>query len=254
MCLSLFAFRHHPNFDLILIHNRDEFLSRPTEPAHFWNDHPTVLAGRDARDGGTWLGVTRSGRWAALTNIRNPSARKEAAPSRGHLVREYLVSEENPAAFLMRLEDRKPAYNGFNLLVGNREELHWLSTHTSAKRLAPGLYGISNGLLDSPWPKVRIGKQGFARALAEKDFTEPLFNLMRGTTPARFTELPDTGAGRDTERLLSPLFVQAPGYGTRTTTLMTWDKSGQTAFIERTYEGSPLSFRETRFSLIISIV
>ena len=150
MCLILFAWKMQQNFPLVLAANRDEFYERPSAPADFWDDAPDLLAGRDLRDGGTWLGITRGGRVAALTNYRDPASLKTEAPSRGMLVSDYLRGRENPGAYLGRIAPEADRFNGFNLLVGDPDELFCFSNRGARERLQPGIYGLSNHLLDTP--------------------------------------------------------------------------------------------------------
>jgi uncharacterized protein with NRDE domain len=170
MCLILFAYQRHPRYRLILAANRDEFYARPTAPLGFWADHPQVLAGRDLEQKGTWLGVTRGGRLAAITNYRDPQAIKPNAPSRGHLVSDFLKGSIPPLDYLQDISASAARYSGFNLLVGDPSGLFYFSNHGAVMcRLAPGLYGLSNGLLDIPWPKVDQGKQALAALVREED-------------------------------------------------------------------------------------
>ncbi len=157
MCLIVFAWRQHPDFPLIVAANRDEFYERPTLAADFWADHPEVLGGRDLKEMGTWLGITRKGRFAALTNYRDPLHVRADAPSRGWLVRDFLTGERGAEDYLARLRDRGAAYNGFSLILGDAAGLYYYSNRgeEGPAALAPGVYGLSNHLLDTPWPKVR---------------------------------------------------------------------------------------------------
>ncbi len=233
MCLILFGYRCHPAFSLVLAANRDEFHDRPTDPAGFWDDAPHVLAGRDRTAGGTWLGVTRGGRFAALTNIREPGRHKPDAPSRGALVADYLRGDTPPGGtppggtppgeYLHALTDEAERYNGFNLLVGNRAELWYYANRADRpRRLAPGLYGLSNALLDTPWPKVERGRHGLAAILTEPDGPRPeaLLELLADCHPPPDHELPDTGVGLARERLLAPLFINGETYGTRSSSVL----------------------------------
>jgi uncharacterized protein with NRDE domain len=238
MCLILFAYQHHPRYRLILAANRDEFYARPTAPLGFWSDHPQVLAGRDLEQQGTWLGVTRGGRLAAITNYRDPHAIKPSAPSRGHLVSDFLKGSMPPADYLKFISASAERYNGFNLLVGNPDELFYFSNHGGGiLRLEPGLYGLSNSLLDTPWPKVAQGKQAIA-ALAGGDSElslEKLFGLLQNQTPAPDEALPATGVDLEWERALSPTFITSPAYGTRSSSVLLIDTAGAVRFSERTW-------------------
>jgi uncharacterized protein with NRDE domain len=160
MCLILFAYQIHPRYRLVLGANRDEFYARPTAPLDFWQDHPQVLAGRDLEQHGTWMGVTRNGRWAAVTNYRDLRIMKTDAHSRGHLVADFLLSHVPPHAYMRQIATKADQYNGFNLIVGDSAELVYFSNRERKIRLlGPGLYGLSNHLLDTAWPKVARGKE-----------------------------------------------------------------------------------------------
>ena len=237
MCLIFAAWRRHPDYRLVVAANRDEFYTRPTAAAGFWDDAPNVAAGRDLEAGGTWLGVTREGRFAALTNHRGPSARAAGAPSRGHLVADFLRGRQAPRAYVDALAARAGDYQGFNLLVGDERALHWLSNRDAAPRaLEPGVYGISNALLDTPWPKVTRGKAAFARLLARRPLdVEALFDLLADRAPAADTDLPDTGIGLPRERALSPMFITTEDYGTRSSTVVLIDHDGGITLQERTH-------------------
>lgn len=240
MCLILFAYEAHPSYRLILAANRDEFYERPTGPAAFWPDAPGLLAGRDLRHGGTWLGVTRAGRFAALTNYRDPSAKLDGARSRGGLVTDFLKNRQPPAHYAREVAATAAAYDGFNLLAGDAQTLYYFSNRGGApSKLAPGVYGLSNHLLDTPWPKVARGKRalgeviGTGDALAPEAVIEILFDRVR----AADAELPDTGVGVEVERVLSPLFIASPGYGTRSSTVVLIDREGKLTFVERSFGG-----------------
>jgi uncharacterized protein with NRDE domain len=255
MCLILFAWKTHKNFPLILIANRDEFYERPTAPAAFWEDAPGLLAGRDLRAGGTWLGITRKGGLAALTNYRDPATMKDVAPSRGKLVSDFLRGRRTPEAYLHWLSPRSGRYNGFGLLVGNPDELYYFSNRGAQIRLLPGIHGISNHLLDTPWPKVERGKQAF-RDLLEKKKTPPLemmFALLADRSRPPDERLPDTGVGLERERVLSPLFIESPVYGTRSSTVLLIDRRGRVTFVERVFNGDTDPRMTSRFDFQITM-
>lgn len=254
MCLILFALDAHPEYRLVLAANRDEFYDRPTAPAAPWDDAPAVLAGRDLRGGGTWMGIARDGSWAALTNFRDPADFGRPAPSRGHLVGDFLRGDLDPAAYLDDVGRRADAYHGFNLLVGDGESALWYSNRAGrpAERLSPGVYGLSNHLLDTPWPKVTRGKDALRGLLARADALAPdhLLELLLDRTYAADHELPDTGVGIERERALSPLFIVSPDYGTRSSTALLVDRAGRALLVERTYEsGDGRDWSERRHEL-----
>lgn len=251
MCLILFAYEAHPQYRLIVAANRDEFYTRPTQAAAFWPDAPAVLAGRDLQHGGTWLGTTRAGRFAAVTNYRDPATKINGAPSRGALVSDFLNSRQPPDTYMRELAARAGGYNGFNLLTGDAESLYYFSNRGGApERLGPGVYGLSNHLLDTPWPKVARGKQTMAEAVRKGDALRPesLIEMLFDRVRAADAELPDTGVGIEIERVLSPLFIVSNGYGTRCSTVVLFDRAGKTTFVERTYDGADASrWREARY-------
>jgi len=255
MCLILLAWQAHPGHSLVLAANRDEFFARPTAAADFWIDAPDLLAGRDLSAGGTWMGVTRQGRFAALTNYREPGQNRPDAPSRGQLVSDFLAGSMTAATYLDELAQRSDTYNGFNLLCGNlAEELWHFSNRTEGgrpHRLVPGIYGLSNHLLDTPWPKVAQGKSNLAHALAAVPMDRPLFELLRDTTIHDDHHLPRTGLSLEWERVLSAAFVKMPEYGTRSSTLLCLDKRRFLSFDEQTWlpGARPGDRRRFRFRL-----
>jgi uncharacterized protein with NRDE domain len=254
MCLILFAWRVHKDFPLILIANRDEFYERPTAPAAFWEDAPGVLAGRDLREGGTWLGITRKGRLAALTNYRDPAHLKDGAPSRGKIVSDFLRGEWSPEAYLQRLSTSAARYNGFGLLMGTPDELCYFSNRGAHTRLLPGVHGISNHLLDTPWPKVELGKQALSDILEKEKTPSPerMFDLLADRTRPPDDRLPDTGVGLEWERVLSPLFIESPLYGTRSSTVLLIDRKGHVTFVERAFNCGPDPWMTSRFDFLIN--
>lgn len=219
MCLIALAWQSHPDYPLIVAANRDEFHARATAPARFWPEAPALLAGRDLVAGGTWLGVTRGGRFAALTNFREPhGARGER--SRGLLVSEYLLGQESPEAYAAAVMARAGHYGGFNLLLADERTLLALSNRGQPpRRLPPGVYALSNHLLDSPWPKVARARQALQAQLAAPT-VEGLLALLADDAAAPDEALPDTGVGLALERLLAPPFIRSPLYGTRASTVL----------------------------------
>lgn len=225
MCLILVAWHAHPEYPLVVAANRDEFFWRPTAPAAFWPDHPQVLAGRDLEAGGTWMGITRTGRFAALTNFRDPASHKPAAPSRGQLVADFLTGTQSIDGYLDSLDGA--AFNGFNLLLGDGEKLVAYSNVSGERHeLAPGIYGLSNALLDTPWPKVGAGKTALEAALAVLPGEVALWKLLRNDELHPDHALPATGVPLEWERLLSAAFVRSPDYGTRSSTVLTVSTGG----------------------------
>jgi len=237
MCLIVVAWQAHPDYPLVVAANRDEFLARPAVPAHWWCDAPRLLAGRDLEAGGTWLGVTRDGRFAALTNYRDPSQRRPGAPSRGALVREALAGTDDAIATLQAIAHVSGDYAGFNLLVGDGTRLAIHESTTGAVReLEPGVYGLSNHLLDTPWPKVRRARERFTAALAQLPGDDALLALLRDDSPAPDHHLPATGVSPEWERWLSSAFIRAPGYGTRCSTVLSVRRDGAVALREWSWD------------------
>ena len=241
MCLILFEFDPESDFPLVVAANRDELYARPSQPAHFWDDESGVFAGRDLEAGGTWLGVSRCGRFSAVTNFRGPSP-AEATLSRGTLVRDYLVSGQSPGEYLGGVARNRDQYAGFNLLVGDASELMCFSNREDQSvKIAPGVHGLSNGSLDEPWPKVTAGREALSLLLREEladdivrdDTLLALQGVLLDDTPASLSTLPDTGIGEEAEQLLSPRFIVTPGYGTSVTTVLRISKTGELEWLEQ---------------------
>jgi uncharacterized protein with NRDE domain len=250
MCLILFANGIHPKYRLILAANRDEFYGRPAKPLAFWDDAPSVLAGRDLKSMGTWLGVNKAGLLAAITNFRAPAFILPDAPSRGGLVSKYLMQNGVPITYLENIQKIGGMYNGFNLLMGKVPDLYYYSNKAEGiKKIGPGLYGLSNDLLDTPWPKVIRGKNLLAGLLKTNQAIDPqaVFKILEDRAHAPDNELPDTGVGDVWERILSPIFINGKIYGTRCSSVILMENSGRTIFYERTFDrvaGEPVE-RET---------
>jgi uncharacterized protein with NRDE domain len=249
----LLAIRKHRRYKLILAANRDEYYDRPSEPPRFWKDSPDLLAGRDLIAGGTWLGITKKGRIAALTNYRDPLNMRQNATSRGRLVKEFLLSHDDPSLYLEHIRNAKDQYNGFNLIVGNREDLFWYSNRKDEVRpLQSGVYGVSNRFLDTPWPKIIRAKALFQEALSE-DNPSPsaLFRLLQDRMIAPDDLLPETGVGLEWERILSPIFIASPTYGTRSSTLVLIDTEDRVTFMDRTFNSHPEPISTAEFEFVL---
>jgi uncharacterized protein with NRDE domain len=252
MCLVLVVWRLHPRYPCLVAANRDEFHARPAAPAGWWPDHPAILAGRDLEAGGTWLGMTRTGRFAALTNYRDPEQRRAQAPSRGGLVTSLLESGASVADSLAYLRSVGTDYNGFNLIFSDGERLGiYESVRGSGRELGPGIYGLSNHLLDTPWPKVQNAKSRLQGALSDLTDTAPLLALLRDEQPAPDAQLPQTGVSLEWERLLSSAFVRAPDYGTRCSTIIRIESGGRAYFDEWSWNpiGSDIGRIHLQFEL-----
>ena len=238
MCLILLAKNVRSDYPLVLAANRDEFFLRPTASARFWPDDPEVLAGRDEQSGGTWGGITRGGRLAFLTNIRDPQGFRPSAASRGHLVRSFLQREESIPGFIQKLIASAHASNGFNLIFGSGTELFCFASRGKRLcRLDPGIHALSNGLLNEAWPKSVRGARDLARLLkrSHPPGEEELFSLLADTRQASDEDLPDTGIGPEWERFLSSIFIRGREYGTRSQTLILMDAAGGMRFVERCF-------------------
>ncbi|MDR1425006.1 MAG: NRDE family protein [Azoarcus sp.] len=235
MCLILFAWQHDKVFPLVLAANRDEFYRRPALPLARWRDDPAILGGRDLHAGGGWLACHADGRFAAVTNTRRASLPRLGAKSRGWMIADYLRGRLGPAEYGAQLVGSE--YGGFNLLLGDRRALYFLSNCDEAglRRLAPGIYGLSNDTLETPWPKVVRGKAAFAAALTTLPAPESFFDLLADHTPAADDDLPSSGVPLEWERALSPIFIATPDYGTRASTLLLGRREGGFRMLERSF-------------------
>nr|WP_315597058.1 NRDE family protein [uncultured Cupriavidus sp.] len=258
MCLILVAWQSHPDYALVVAGNRDEFYARPAAAAHWWQDAPEVLGGRDLAevigDAGTWMGIAGGdahharhapgARFAALTNYRAPSEKRTDARSRGELVAHFLRGEQTPDEYLHELAGAHGAYNGFNLLASDLHDLWWYSNRSKSRqpqKLKPGLYGMSNALLDTPWPKVRSRVGALCEVLAADRgqlgaSPEPYLQLLADARQAPDWELPSTGVAPEWEKLLSSAFIRSPSYGTRASTVLRVKHDGRFDFVERSFD------------------
>jgi uncharacterized protein with NRDE domain len=263
MCLILLAWQTHSEYPLIVGANRDEFYARRTRPASWWGQAVSLLAGRDEEAGGTWLGINRRGRFAVVTNVRAPNERNPHATSRGLLVLSALQTSQSMRTWLDECAARAQSFNGFNLIVaepvpigsrGPGSELVYLSNRLQdgAHRLQAGIYGLSNAILDTPWPKVTRAVTGFACQIAQRVDTDGLLELMSDRELAGELELPSTGIPRDWERALSAIQVRANGYGTRATTILTVRRDGLVGFVERSFDPeNPDAHSDRRYEFMI---
>lgn len=253
MCLIFVALNQHPAYKLIVAANRDEFYNRRTAGAHYWEDFPHVLGGRDLEAGGTWLGMTTAGKLSMLTNFRDPANINPAAPSRGHLVSEYLENEVGAEDYLRLTEPKAGEYNGFNLLMGTVDHLWYLSNYgKGVEQLTDGIHGLSNSLLNIPWPKVSYGKEKLKSVLNQSSISmQALFELLYDDKVAADNLLPDTGIGLDRERALSSMFIKSPGYGSRCSTVIMVDHHGHVQFGERVYDLQTFDFTLSSFEFDI---
>jgi len=253
MCLIVFAYNVHPSYRLILAANRDEFYERPSSAADFWKDHPQVLAGRDLQCGGTWLGITKDGRFAAVTNYRDASSFKADAPSRGKLVSGYLCGNQDTGHYLKKISSQANQYNGFNLMLGDDHDLFVLSNRGEKQKLKPGIYGLSNHLLNSSWPKIIRSRKMMKAVLDKKGdaLEESLFCLLADRRVPPDHRLPSTGVGLKWERILSTIFIESPVYGTRSSTVLLIGKNRRLRFVEKVFDGQKEPWIISRFSFMM---
>ena len=252
MCLIAFAHRVHPEFPLVVAANRDEFYARPTAQAAFWEDRPAILAGRDLECMGTWLGVARNGRFAAVTNYRDPTDVRTSAESRGTLVSLFLDGAMPAAQFVAGVVASAGAYRGFNLLASDGTDFYSFSNRAGEPvRLEPGIYGLSNHLLNTPWPKVRLARERLEAALHPRPAPEPLFTLLADTAVVPDEALPQTGLSPEREKMLSAARIVSHSYGTRCSTVVLQGADGRMQFAERSYgpEGAELDTARYEFRL-----
>lgn len=246
MCLLIFAHHASEQFPLLVAANRDEFHDRPTRPSRFWPQHPDLLAGQDIRLGGTWMGCTRAGKFAAVTNFRDPAQSAAAPRSRGELPLDFLLGQLHPERYLEDVQKRSHDYAGFNLLLGDAQKLWYFSNSVSGessspqdpRALQPGVYGLSNAQLDTPWPKVELGKRHMRELLSEGNRVEhdTLLTLVSSSELADVNALQQTGMSSEMELLLSSQFIQSKTYGTRSSTTVWLDHAGSASWRELSFD------------------
>ena len=240
MCLIALQLHEHPLYKMILVANRDEAYTRPTAAAGFWKDHPQILAGRDLLQMGTWLGITKEGRFAALTNIYDSTVSLPKKPvSRGQIVRDYLTTSQSAPDFLSHLRDKRLDYAGFNLLLGDFDHLWHFNNHTNqVDVLSSGIHGLSNASLNDPWPKVLKVKSHLQQLHSKSTALDPndlLKAFMDTSLPSRKdTSLTGT-TSLNLEQETPPIFIKTPEYGTVSTTVLLVDYNNNVTFIERSY-------------------
>lgn len=236
MCLLAIAWNIHPDYPLLVTANRDEFVARPSQAAHFWPGHPSILAGRDLQDGGTWMGISLNGRFAAVTNIRNPEANRQDAKSRGLLVSQYLQENSSASDYCNSLQAEKEYYNGYNFVAFDGDTLVYQSNYTDQPEvLTPGVYAISNATLDISWPKTRSAGGKLQQWLANPGTVAHLARLLNDRSIAPDNTLPQTGVSLELERMLSAEFIVSVDYATRCSTGFWIHKSGQAEYCEVSY-------------------
>jgi uncharacterized protein with NRDE domain len=256
MCLIAFAWNVDPARPLVMIANRDEFQDRPAAPLGFWDDAPELAAGRDLREHGTWLGLSRRGRLAAVTNVRDPADFRPYPRSRGALTTDFLLGHRTAADHAARLVDDAQHYGGFNLLLWDGTDLVYASNRPTPNwyRVGAGVHGLSNARLDTPWPKTVWARHRIADWMRRPTPADGLLQAMTDRSIPEDAALPDTGVGLESERLLSPPFIWRPGYGTRCTTWVQVSADGEAQMRERRYDdrGEPSGDTDLRFGLILA--
>lgn len=258
MCLIFISINNHPTYKLIIAANRDEFYNRKTAAADFWSDQPHILGGRDLEARGTWMAMTRSGKMGMVTNYRDPQNINPKAPSRGELVSNYLLEKIETEQYLNLVATVSNRYNGFNLIVGSVDELWYFSNYRKGfEKLTSGLFGLSNHLLETPWPKVVRGKQKLKPILQEKEIqVSDIFDILHDTQQAEDDMLPATGLPVERERTLSSMFIKSPNYGSRCSTVVLVDQLNKVDYHERVYDYETFEYntRSYQFNIIESLV
>ena len=259
MCLIVFSWQPEAEYPLIIAANRDEFYRRPTKPVHFWQDHPDIIGGRDLEAGGTWMAFNRDGRFAAVTNYREMPP-PPGKLSRGQLVSDYLQNSHSASEYLHSvsavIEEDEGTWSGFNLLAGDSSGLYYYSNRSrSIQTLEPGLYGLSNHLLDTPWPKVKKTKEDLQALLDSHNYAAPerIVSVMHDATQYADNKLPSTGLKLPTERMLSSCFIASPDYGTRNTSALILHNSGKLLWREQLYEAEGCKGQSLQFELALTI-
>ncbi len=254
MCLILFHLQEHPTYKLVLAANRDEAYNRPTAKAAFWQDKPTILAGRDLEQMGTWLGMSKDGRFGALTNYRDPAHMKPSKVSRGEIVTNFLNGADSTKSYMQNLSNHKKDYVGYNVLAGTPDELmYYNNIEDTITTIDPGTHGLSNHFLNTPWPKVEKGKKRLSDYISQAKVVVPeeLFTILSDSEEAPERLLPDTGIGLELEKRLSSLFIKLPDYGTRCSTILTIDQENNVLFMERTFHAGEF-VNEVKYDFQIS--
>jgi uncharacterized protein with NRDE domain len=253
MCLIFVALKKHRDYKLIVAANRDEFYNRKTAPADHWSDHPQIIGGRDLQAGGTWLGMNTNGKISMITNFRDPKNINAQAPSRGQLVSDYLLEPVSPKNYLTQIIPNAKNYNGFNLIVGTPDELLYFSNYSEGIiQMKEGLFGLSNHLLETPWPKIKRGKEKLERLIQSPTLNaDQLFDVLYDDKVADDPSLPDTGIGLERERALSSMFIKTAGYGTRCSTVILVDHLNNVSFTERVYDLSTFKYSIQNFNFRI---
>jgi uncharacterized protein with NRDE domain len=254
MCLIAFAYKVSKEYPLILIANRDEFYDRPAQKTHFWKEEAEtkILAGKDLKGGGTWFGVTENGKWGAVTNFRDLENINENAPTRGNLIPEFLKSTDTAKEYLSHLKKNAAEYNGFNLLLSDESGIyHYSNISNVITEIQPGIHGVSNALLNTPWPKLELAKIDLKGKIQNNNIDQDsLLSILKNQNKADLNELPKTGLTEELEMNLSSIFIDIKNYGTRCSTLLFISKNGDVKFVERTYvSGNLVNAKDVVFEI-----
>lgn len=253
MCLLFISLKNHPRYKLLVAANRDEFYQRKTAPAHFWQDYPQVLGGRDLEANGTWMAMTTEGKIGMVTNYRDPFNINPKAPSRGELVSDFLLNGRKADEYMQEVADKGKVYNGFNLITGTPDELLYYSNYkNSIEKITTGLHGLSNHLLNTPWPKVQRGLAKMESILQKNEIhPKDLFEALYDDQMASDDLLPNTGVGPERERMLSSMFIKSPDYGSRSSTVVMVDNDNHVFYTERVYELSSFDYVTRSFEFSV---
>ncbi len=245
MCLIAFAYNISKEYPLILIANRDEFYDRPAQKAHYWEEEgeTKILAGKDLKGGGTWFGVSENRKWGAVTNYRDIANIKEDAPTRGDLIPNFLKSPDSAKEYLHKLQNVAAKYNGFNLLLGDENGIYHYSNNSNViSKIQPGIHGLSNALLNTPWPKLTIAKNELKDKIESNNLDqEALFAILKNQKKADVHQLPKTGLTEELEMAVSSIFIDTQNYGTRCSTLFFISQNGNMKLVERTFDSKNTS-------------
>ncbi len=255
MCLILFSLNQHPQYKFILAANRDEFFNRPTKEAGYWRENKNIIGGRDLNSGGTWLGVTKTGRLIAITNYRDLSNENKNARSRGLISKDFLINSQSNNSFLNNIYPVKNEYSGFNLLLSDNSFetiTHYSNISDKTEILEEGTHGLSNHLLDTPWPKIQYGKDQLTTLLNQETIhTYDIISILKNNIEAPDKLLPDTGISYELEKKLSPVFISMKGYGTRCSTALIIDYNNNVSFLEISYDDNKEVINEKQFKFWI---
>ncbi len=255
MCLLLLSYKTNPNYKLVIAANRDEFYDRPTALLHNWENHSELFAGKDLKEQGTWLGITKKGKIAAITNYRDMTKIKSNAPTRGKIVTDFLLNKILPEEYSITLIETSDIYNGYNLIYGHIDNLFYFSNISKRPvKLSAGIFGLSNHFLDSPWPKVVKSKKLFSKILQEPNPSKnKLFELLKDNEIYPDETLPETGLGIELERMVSPIFTATEKYGTRSSSVIFVDFENNVDFTEKSYNSKSKEWITSSFSFKVEI-